>query len=106
MHFKHVLLAASACALALLLASPASAQTLATPSDGSAYRGALPTRGMSMAQVERRFGAPSAKLPTAGGDSPRHPPINRWKYSGFTVYFERSHVIHSVIDASVAGTSS
>jgi len=58
----------------------------------------VPTRGMSMAQVERRFGAPVEKLPPAGGDKPRHPTINRWRYSGYTVYFERNRVIDTVYD--------
>ncbi|MEO7431718.1 MAG: hypothetical protein ABIR62_06785 [Dokdonella sp.] len=62
--------------------------------------GNVPSRGMSMGQVERRFGAPIDKLPSAGGDAPRHPTINRWRYNGYTVYFERSHVIHSVMDAT------
>ncbi|HKE49773.1 MAG TPA: hypothetical protein VKB52_17035 [Rhodanobacteraceae bacterium] len=60
----------------------------------------LPSRGMSMAQVEQRYGAPVEKMPTAGGDAPRHPPINRWRYNGYTVYFERNRVIHSVADAA------
>ena len=55
-----------------------------------------PHRGMSMAQVERRFGAPSARLAPAGGDTPRHPVIHRWEYPGYTVYFERNIVIDSV----------
>ena len=60
----------------------------------------VPTRGMSMAQVESRFGAPVDKLPAAGGDAPKHPTINRWRYAGYTVYFERNHVIHTVVDAA------
>ncbi|GLQ87180.1 hypothetical protein [Dyella flagellata] len=58
----------------------------------------LPTRGMSMAQVEKQFGAPQRKLSPKGGDSARHPVINRWEYADFIVYFERSHVIHSVLN--------
>jgi hypothetical protein len=63
-------------------------------------RSDLPRRGLSMAQVEQRYGAPVEKLPTAGGDAPRHPPINRWRYNGYTVYFERNRVIHSVVDTA------
>lgn len=58
----------------------------------------LPKRGMTMAQVERRFGAPTEKLAPRGGDSARHPVINRWVYPGYTVYFERTHVIHAVVN--------
>ena len=60
-------------------------------------RGDLPTRGLSMAQVENRYGVPEAKLVPAGGDTPRHPVINRWEYPNFIVYFERDRVIDSVV---------
>ena len=58
----------------------------------------LPTRGMSMAQVEQRYGAPQRKLAPRGGDSSKHPVINRWDYSNFIVYFEHDHVIHAVLN--------
>jgi hypothetical protein len=57
----------------------------------------LPHRGLTMAQVERQYGAPIHKLQTRGGDTSKHPPINRWEYANYIVYFERNHVIHSVI---------
>lgn len=59
-------------------------------------RANVPQRGLSMSQVEKRFGAPEAKLAPAGGDTALHPVINRWQYNGFTVYFEKNIVIHSV----------
>ena len=58
----------------------------------------LPARGMSMAQVEKQFGAPQRKLAPRGGDSANHPVINRWDYAQFIVYFEKSHVIHAVLN--------
>lgn len=58
----------------------------------------LPTRGMSMDQVEKKYGAPQRKLTPRGGDSAKHPTINRWDYSNFIVYFEKSHVIHAVLN--------
>ena len=58
----------------------------------------LPKKGMSMAQVERQFGAPTAKLDPRGGDTPKHPVIHRWEYPGYIVYFERSHVVHTVLN--------
>ena len=41
-----------------------------------------PHRGMTMNQVERRFGAPQSRLAAAGGDAPKHPVINRgpWRH--------------------------
>lgn len=105
MFVKSSLAVATALAAAALFTPTAQADVLATPAarHHASPRGALgdlPRRGMSMAQVEQRFGAPVSKLPPAGGDSPRHPTINRWRYSGYTVYFERNRVIHSVPDAA------
>ena len=59
--------------------------------------GNLPTRGMSMAQVEAKFGAPSDRLDPRGGQKRQWPTINRWTYPAFTVYFERSKVIDVVM---------
>ena len=56
----------------------------------------LPARGMSMAQVEARFGAPSERLDPRGGQKRQWPTINRWTYPGFVVYFERDKVIDAV----------
>jgi hypothetical protein len=58
----------------------------------------LPARGMTMAQVEKKYGQPLRKLSPRGGDSAKHPTINRWEYSDFIVYFEKSRVIHSVLN--------
>jgi len=58
----------------------------------------LPARGLSMAQVEKTWGAPQRKLSPRGGDTKKHPQINRWEYPKFIVYFEHSHVIHSVLN--------
>jgi hypothetical protein len=60
----------------------------------------MPSRGMSMAQVERRFGAPLVKLDPRGGDAPTHPVINRWEYENYIVYFERQSVIDTVAKRS------
>jgi hypothetical protein len=53
-----------------------------------------PARGMTMSQVASKFGDPSTKIPAVGT-----PPISRWEYPGFVVYFERDHVIHSVVSS-------
>ncbi|NII09400.1 hypothetical protein [Oleiagrimonas sp. C23AA] len=58
----------------------------------------MPTRGMSMAQVEKHFGHPLRKLSPRGGDARLHPVIHRWEYKHYIVYFERNHVIHSVLN--------
>ncbi len=59
--------------------------------------GNLPKRGMSMAQVEAKYGAPSDRLDPRGGQKRDWPTINRWTYPTFTVYFERTRVIDVVM---------
>jgi hypothetical protein len=54
-----------------------------------------PSRGMSMDKVEAAHGAPARKVAPVG-----QPPIERWEYPGFTVYFEYKKVIHSVVEPS------
>lgn len=50
-----------------------------------------PARGMTMRAVEERFGAPANRHATVG-----QPPITRWDYQGFSVFFEHDRVIHAV----------
>lgn len=58
----------------------------------------LPSRGMRMADVEARFGAPQQKRTPVGGDRPQHPPITRWVYPAFSVYFEHDRVVSAVLN--------
>ncbi len=51
----------------------------------------IPHRGESMMSVENRFGTPTDKLAPIG-----EPPIARWVYPEFTVYFEYQYVINYV----------
>jgi hypothetical protein len=57
--------------------------------DSSAAR---PASGMTAANVESTFGAPEAKVAPVGD-----PPISRWVYKDFVVFFEYDRVIHAVI---------
>ena len=106
MKLKFILATVSLAATMVLLTPVASAETLDTSTQLDVVRVNAPGRGMSMAQVERRFGTPLDKLPSAGGDTPRHPVINRWRYNGYTVYFERNRVIHSVLELDSAAPKS
>ncbi|HEU4665979.1 MAG TPA: hypothetical protein VFS55_18260 [Dokdonella sp.] len=113
MFVKLVLATATGLAAAAMIAPAAHADTLDTkaakrhhPRRMASEGANLPARGMTMAQVEKRFGAPKEKLAPAGGDAPRHPTINRWRYNGYTVYFERSRVLHSVVDEAPAAPKS
>lgn len=51
-----------------------------------------PRTGQTMDQVEDRFGAPSERVAAVG-----RPPISRWVYDRFTVYFEDDRVLHAVV---------
>jgi hypothetical protein len=83
--------------LALLaIAGAASAETLLIQRVQEENKAALPARGLSMAQVEARFGAPTHRLDPRGGQKRQWPTINRWSYPGFTVYFEKNKVIDAV----------
>jgi hypothetical protein len=52
---------------------------------------ARPKSGMSMTAVESTYGAPSQRHGAVG-----EPPITRWDYPEFSVYFEHDLVIHAV----------
>ena len=65
--------------------------------------GNLPSRGLTMAQVEARFGAPAQRLDPRGGQKRDWPTIHRWVYPGYTVYFERTRVIDVVLNKADAG---
>jgi hypothetical protein len=54
-----------------------------------------PKRGITMTQVEKHFGAPTTRHPTVG-----KPPITRWDYVGYSVFFEHDRVIHTVVTGS------
>jgi hypothetical protein len=64
---------------------------------------ALPARGMSMQDVEAKFGAPTDKLDPRGGQKRQWPAIHRWTYPSFTVYFEKQRVIDAVANKASAG---
>ena len=57
----------------------------------------LPSKGSEMRAVVKEFGEPKMKFPAVGGGQPRQPPITRWDYEGFSVFFEHSHVVDAVI---------
>ena len=79
--------------VAMGLAGLAMADTLdMSPAGSTQFEGPdKPGRGVTMAQVERKFGAPTTKHGAVG-----EPPITRWDYPGFSVFFEHDRVIHAV----------
>ena len=93
-----IVIAAALCAAAPL----ARADVLLIERSRAAQEMDLPRRGESMESVERRFGAPSQRRAPVGGSSKAQPPITRWDYPNFSVYFEYSHVVDAVLRQSNA----
>ena len=54
----------------------------------------LPANGLSQAEVTERFGVPNERHAPVGD-----PPITRWVYDDYSVYFEYDLVIDSVLNA-------
>ncbi|MEE9494262.1 MAG: hypothetical protein V3W04_12880 [Gammaproteobacteria bacterium] len=75
-----------------LFASSLQAETLLINSAANNKHINTPASGQLMATVISRFGDPQSRLASVG-----NPPISRWLYKNFTVYFENQRVIHSVV---------
>ena len=78
--------------LSLLAAGPVWAETLSVPAGAPAAAVERPNRGSTMSAVQGRFGEPVTRHAAVG-----QPPITRWDYAGFSVYFENDRVLHAVI---------
>ena len=78
---------------ALLAAVPLQADVLKIPvgQQAAGQQQPLPTRGTSTSQVQRQHGEPNTRHAAVG-----QPPITRWDYPGYSVYFEYDHVVHAV----------
>jgi hypothetical protein len=85
--------------LASLLPMAARADVVQMPAGMSSSSGtaAVPRKGQTMSQVLKQFGEPQLKHEAVGGGSDKQPPITRWDYSGYSVFFEHSHVVDSVV---------
>jgi hypothetical protein len=78
--------------LSLLATGPAWAETQSVPTGDPAAAVERPKRGSTMSTVQGRFGEPVTRHAAVG-----QPPITRWDYAGFSVYFENDRVLHAVI---------
>ncbi len=81
--------------IALLFTAMGTASADTLRMDGASAMSAddgRPSRGMTQASVESKYGSP-ASVQAPVGD----PPITRWEYSDFVVFFEHDKVIHAVL---------
>ena len=82
--------------VALMSAGAAFAQegdrlNMGTGSAAGFEQAGKPTRGMTQDRVRAVYGSPQSQEAAVG-----EPPISRWHYAGFVVYFEYDRVIHAV----------
>lgn len=76
----------------LLAPLPLLADTIEIPvGEQGDTHSSLPARGESQKAVLERFGLPDEEHPAVG-----KPPITRWDYREFSVYFENGHVVDAV----------
>ena len=86
----HLLLIPS---LLLTLSLPVQADTIRIPVGQQGVSDIpMPKRGESKTQVLERFSLADEEHPAVG-----QPPITRWDYRTFSVYFEGNRVINSVV---------
>jgi hypothetical protein len=84
--------------LALPAALPASADVLLVDTLPAAASTSTPAGGITMSQVREQFGSPLTEHPTVSASGgPSQPPITRWDYAGYSVFFEHDRVVHSVV---------
>jgi hypothetical protein len=84
-------------AFLLVLSAPALADVLIIDEVRQVERMDLPKNGQSKQAIEARFGAPANKQGAVGD-----PPISRWDYDQYSVYFEHDLVLYSVLHPGVA----
>ena len=85
----------ASCLLGILIATPVLADTLLIERVQRSDSAAMPNRGSTMDTVRSQYGEPEKAYPAVG-----QPPITRWEYPAFSVYFEHSHVIDTVMRKS------
>lgn len=75
-----------------VLEMPAASDTAGQTSSPPSARPDTPPRGMTKSRVLARYGKPVSQSGPVG-----QPPISRWDYPDYRLYFEYDHVLHAVI---------
>lgn len=76
----------------LLASSPLLADVLIIDEVRQVEKMNLPANGQTKANIEAKFGAPKDRKAAVGD-----PPISRWDYDTYSVYFEYDRVLFSVL---------
>jgi cytochrome oxidase Cu insertion factor (SCO1/SenC/PrrC family) len=88
---RKIVLAVAGVALGLGIATAQAQEGQAAGGSHGPSQANVPTRGLTTVQVEQRYGSPTNRIAAIG-----QPPIARWVYPSFVVYFEYDLVIHAV----------
>jgi len=80
-----------------LMMTAASAEVLLIERTQQQLNQPTPKHGQTMQQVETQFGQPLARRAAVG-----EPPITRWEYADYVVYFEHNLVLNTVIKHIIA----
>lgn len=79
--------------LSMACSAGAAADVLLIEQVRQAGRMDVPANGLSMSEVEASYGTPQDKQAAVGD-----PPISRWVYDHWSVYFEYDRVLYTVLD--------
>lgn len=98
MNIKPLLLSAAFVGTAQMSPMTAQAEILSIGKNAKVLKKAnMPKFGQTMKIVNKKFGPANSKSVSKGKVTKRNPKITRWDYPTFSVFFENSHVIHSVV---------
>ncbi|GAB4180822.1 MAG: hypothetical protein Tsb002_00130 [Wenzhouxiangellaceae bacterium] len=98
-HLKNKTFRAALLVLCWVITMPALADVLLIEGVDAAATRQLPQTGQSKTQVRDLWGPPAEEFAAVG-----QPPITRWVYADFSVFFEYDHVITSVLhEGAVVG---
>lgn len=79
-------------ALLITFGAMANAQNLNMSGTNAGSDDGRPSRGMTQSSVQSKYGSPVSTEAAVG-----EPPITRWEYKDFVVFFEYDRVIHAVM---------
>ena len=98
MNIKPLLLSAAFIVTSQMTPMTAQAEILSIgPNAEVLKKSNLPKLGQTMRVVSKKFGSAKKISVSKGKVTKRNPRITRWDYPTFSVFFENSHVIHSVV---------
>ena len=98
MNIKTLFLSIALALTAPMISMTAQADILSIGSNAKVLtKSNTPKHGETMQRVAKKYGTAKRTSTAKGPITKLNPKITRWDYANFTVFFENSHVIHSVV---------